>query len=567
MSKEELMATIQAYELKYDKDMKLIRNRLTSTYHTALKADTHPFVYELYSSLCYAYDLLQVGGQDYIQRATEILEVVIERQDKNSSRATYGIWPYFYEESLDEMDRPDWNMADFHGKKLVLILKNYAESLPKALIEAIREAIYHACQAIIIRNVGPHYTNIAIMGAFVTLVGGELLSDIQIQSYGEQRLRRFYDFTAGVGTFTEYNSPCYSPIAIEELNSIYQESATADAVLLAEKLLDIAWHMIAKHYHPATGEWGGPYSRTYWTLMTDREKDFLGNALSGDPTAIRCPEKYHGYFSSKDERYFCEPTMLASEAGFQNYATTFQNERVSLGSYTSGSMWNQRRNVLGFVDAEGHKAFVQLQFLKDGKDFCSAIYTGAQSRDTVLFGFNLALDNGAWHQELDLINGRFRASDLRIRLLIGGDLAELPLPTVQEGRSFTSMLGSTQLQVEAVYEGADYGALELSAERSEEALYLDYVIYAGEEHAFDFHALQKAVWVFALSLGSTSPLPEVDVRVEANSVTSTLGEGDAQMSITVPLAPGKTWDFYRNNRVQLPKELLEKSNEQTAAHS
>ncbi|WP_441988693.1 hypothetical protein [Paenibacillus sp. 2RAB27] len=90
----------------------------------------------------------------------------MERQDKDSSRATYGIWPYNYEESLDEMDRPDWNMADFQGKKLVLILKNYAESLPVALVELIREAIYHACQAIIRRNVGPHYTNIAIMGAW-----------------------------------------------------------------------------------------------------------------------------------------------------------------------------------------------------------------------------------------------------------------------------------------------------------------------------------------------------------------------------------------------------------------
>jgi hypothetical protein len=313
-------------------------------------------------------------------------------------------------------------------------LKNYAESLPVALVKQIREAIYHACQAIIRRDVGPHYTNIAIMGAFVTLVGGELLVDNEIRSYGEQRLKRFHDFTSGIGTFTEYNSPCYSLIAIEELDSIYQESATGTAVTFAEQLLDIAWEMIAKHFHPATGEWGGPYSRSYYTLMTEREKHFLGNALNKESKGIQCPEKYHAYFSSNAERYFIEPTMMAAEAGFQNYATTYHNEKLSLGSYTVGSMWNQRRNLLGFVDVGGKKVFVQLQFLKDGKDFCSAIYTGVQSRKQVLFGFNLATDNGAWHQELDVINGKFQANDLRIRLLLGGELEELEFPTVVEGK-------------------------------------------------------------------------------------------------------------------------------------
>lgn len=249
--------------------------------------------------------------------------------------------------------------------------------------------------------------------------------------------------------------------------------------------------------------------------------------------------------------------MMASEAGFQNYATTYQNEKLSLGSYTIGSMWNQRRNLLGFVDVGGKKVFVQLQFLKDGKDFCSAIYTGVQSRKQVLFGFNLAIDNGAWHQELDVINGKFQAKDLRIRLLLGGEIDELELSTAVEGKRLTTMLGDTQLRIEAVLEESDYGALEVAAELSEDKLRLDYVIYAGEEKAFDFHAIQKAVWIFALSLGESEQLPAVDIQLGANSVTATIGAQDEQMSITVPMAPGKTWDFYRNNRVELPRYLLE----------
>lgn len=94
-----------------------------------LKKESHPEVLALYPSMSYAFDLLQHGEQAGIERAADILRVVLSLQDKDESRDTYGIWPYFYEESLDEMDRPDWNMADFHGKKLVLILKLYADLL------------------------------------------------------------------------------------------------------------------------------------------------------------------------------------------------------------------------------------------------------------------------------------------------------------------------------------------------------------------------------------------------------------------------------------------------------
>ncbi|WNR45671.1 hypothetical protein [Paenibacillus roseipurpureus] len=556
MPSDALLKAIQLNEQRYNDEVKLVRTPLEATYHTALKPATHPFVYALYPSMSYAYDLLTLGGDANAQRAAEILGVIVTHQDQDPSRATYGIWPYFYDESLDEMDRPDWNMADFHGKKLVLILKKYAAQLPDTLVRDIREAVYHACQAIILRNVGPHYTNIALMGAFVTLVGGEILGDEEIRSYGEKRLKRFLDYTTGIGTFTEYNSPCYSPLAIEELDSVYQESTTPGAVADAEQLLDIAWHMIAKHYHPATREWSGPYSRTYHTRMTEREKDFLGNALKPDSGGIQCAERYHSYFSSKEERYYTEPTMMASETGYQNYATTYQNDKLSLGSYTSGSMWNQRRNLLGFVDAGGKKVSIQLQFLKDGRDFCSAIFTGVQSRNQVLFSFNLATDNGAWHQDLDIINGRFQAKDLRIRLLLGGELEGLDLPAKQEGRRITAQLGDTQLQVEAVLDSSDYGPLVLAIERSAEELHLDYVISSGnEERAFDFHKLQQAVWVFAFSLGNDVPLPTVHLSQQGESVTASADTEEGAMSITVPVAPGLTADFYRGNHVRLPQAL------------
>ncbi len=554
MHNAELLAKLQNTEANYDALVKLVRTPLTATYHTALKPDTHPVVHALYPSTCYAYELLQAGGKDYVQRAADILEAVVACQDQDPTRGTYGIWPYFYEEPLDEMDRPDWNMADFHGKKLLLIAKHYAPLLPQSLVARLRDAVYHACQAIVIRNVGPHYTNIAIMGALVTLLGGELLGNGELRGYGIRRLQTFYAYTSDIGTFSEYNSPCYTPIAIEELHDIHTQSESAEAVALAERLLDIAWHMVARHYHPATGAWGGPHSRTYGTMLRPSEKAFLANALSDDPKGIRCPEQYRYLFSSPEERYFTEPTLQEKETGYQNYATTYQNRRLTLGSYSMGSMWNQRRNLLGYVAAgEGKTVSVQLQFLKDGKDFCSSIFSGVQFRQQVLFSFNLATDNGAWHQDLDIINGRFRAKDLRVRLLLGGDAAGLDVPVAREGMGLAAQLGDTALQVEAVLDSASYGPLSVQVERTANGVCLDYVIASGRERDFDFHTLEKAVWVFVFSLGEDGALPMVRLEPKGMWVTATVETGDGPMSITVPQVPRKTGELYRENQILLPK--------------
>lgn len=106
------------------------------------------------------------------------------------------------------------------------------------------------------------------------------LQDEEIQDYGLQRLKRFYEFTNGIGAFSEYNSPCYTPIAIQELYSIYRNTRTAEAIAMANELMDLAWRMIARHYHASTQEWGGPYSRTYHTMLTERDRRFYTQLLA-----------------------------------------------------------------------------------------------------------------------------------------------------------------------------------------------------------------------------------------------------------------------------------------------
>jgi hypothetical protein len=135
--------------------------------------------------------------------------------------------------------------------------------MPGALRAGVERAVRNACEAIVRRNVGPHYTNIAIMGAFVTLAAGEWLGDRRLEAYGAERLQRFYDYTMESGAFQEFNSPTYTTVAIEELSSIRTETGNERIRDMAGELLLIAWKTVAERYHPRTGQWAGPHARAY----------------------------------------------------------------------------------------------------------------------------------------------------------------------------------------------------------------------------------------------------------------------------------------------------------------
>lgn len=90
------------------------------------------------------------------------------------------------------MSPPDWNWADFCGKELLQVTLDHSERISSELLKKVKEGIFHASHSIIRRNMGPGYTNIAIMGTYVTLVAGQILKDNQIGQYGKQRLKKIH---------------------------------------------------------------------------------------------------------------------------------------------------------------------------------------------------------------------------------------------------------------------------------------------------------------------------------------------------------------------------------------
>ncbi len=280
--KDAFLKALSRQDQRYDPAEKMIRKPFSSPgYHTTLKGG---YVHPTRDSLNYAVALLDSGRPGSLERAEQILRCVIALQDQDPKSRTYGIWSWFAEEPLDKMSPPDWNWADFLAAQLLQVAIDHMDRLPGDMQRQIRESIIHAGRAIKRRNVGPGYTNIAVMGAYVTLVAGELFNGKELADYGKARLKRFYDHTFANGSFSEYNSPTYSAVAINELSRMLRHVKDAESRKLLRELNHFAWSHAARHFHAPSRQWAGPHSRCYATLLRDSTLAFIQRASSPSRT-------------------------------------------------------------------------------------------------------------------------------------------------------------------------------------------------------------------------------------------------------------------------------------------
>ena len=115
--KELFEAAVPKELAKYDPERRMVKAwRGANGYHSRLKnCEVHEYrvTFEL------AYMLLNRDAEGDRAFAYDMLYRIIPKQDINPESKTYGIWAYFLEEDLDQMNPPDWNMADFNTKNLI----------------------------------------------------------------------------------------------------------------------------------------------------------------------------------------------------------------------------------------------------------------------------------------------------------------------------------------------------------------------------------------------------------------------------------------------------------------
>ena len=364
--RRELLAALAPLDAQYDPAERMLAEPFHSPgYHTTLQGGT---VHATRSSLGYAVALLDTGEEWRLQRACEVLDRVIALQDQDPESRTYGIWSWFLEEPLDKMSPPDWNWADFNGTQLLQVALDHRDRLPVDLARRVDEAIYHAARSIQRRDVKPGYTNIALMGTYVTYVTGELYGVPDLLDYARMRLKRFYDYTLEQDGFTEFNSPTYTVVALGVLTRMRMHIRDAQAQRLVEEIHDIGWRDVVRHFHPPTAQWAGPHSRCYSTLLRPGTLAFIQRACQGDvrffpegeiPPSIEscrlatnCPKRYRPYFVSlpapRDEvQVFIKGRTRAPEIGVEDQppviGTTHLEPAFALGSCNRLPFWRVAR--------------------------------------------------------------------------------------------------------------------------------------------------------------------------------------------------------------------------------
>ncbi len=531
---------------KYDPAEQMITQKLVNYYQYHTDA-TDGILHQTRGSLLYAVDLLDSGDPQYEQRAFDIVRKVISLQDTVRASKTYGIWPYFLEEPLATKKSPaDWNWADFLGVSLLDIYMGHQEKLPADLKETIRKSLIRAAESIQKRNVGPGYTNIAIMGTYMTYVTSFLFDLPEIQNYAEKRLQKFYEYTLKNG-YTEYNSPTYTRVALDELYRMKRHIVDKEASEKINYLYDLAWEMVARHYHKPSGQWAGPHSRSYSSLVKPEFYAILDEASDGK---IKLPYtekwskvKIKHHIPARLLPYFLNPNYPRTERDTlaidapQIIGTSYLTEKYALSTANRSSLWNQRRPFLAYWGTPEQPHYLQIRMLHDGYDFSSASFYSEQKENDILAAINFLTNGGDKHISIDrLSEGKFKAKDLRLRFEFGKvPPGEMVLPE-SNNAPFTIETGNLQFSILLYL--AEFGGMKGKWEKGGDgdAAWVDYVLYAGDEKNFDLTEMNEA------ALGFAFQLTEAGRRVEMKEIVTSRQGGQLSvkwegLSVSIPIKP------------------------------
>jgi hypothetical protein len=510
-----LKESVEANHAKFDPQENMLTKTLTGyNYHT--DAGSGVF-HEVRGSFNYAVSLLELGDKQYEKRAFDIIEKTISLQDQNPNSKSCGVWPYYLEEPLATKKAPiDYNWADFNAVSLLELWMGHQSKIPERLKPAIKNALILAAQSIQKRNVGPAYTNIAIMGTYATYMVSNLFDLAEMKSYAQSRLKIFYNYTLDKGGFTEYNSPNYTLIALDELFRMKKHIVEPSSRVMIDSLYAIGWQIIASHYHQPTGQWAGPHSRSYSTLIKPSFYAILDQASNGK-IKVSTGEK-RNYLKIKHQipeyllHYFLAPQYPRTETNLfekdspQIIGTSYLTREYALSTANRSGFWNQRRPFTLYWGSVPAPKYLQVRFMHDDYDFSSAYFLSSQSENKVLAAIGFNSNGGDKHINIDrLKNGKFKAKDLRLRFEFGNVKSqdELVLPA-SNLEAFSMEMDHLKFGLQLY--GYEFDDLKGYWEKGGDGVnaWIDFVFYAGIERNFDLNKMSHAVAGFVFSVQTSS---------------------------------------------------------------
>jgi hypothetical protein len=405
-------------------------------------------------SLAYAAALLDTGENWRVERAREILRSVVPLQDQDSDSKTFGRWPWCLEEPLTptHTTQPDVSWVDRCGIELLVIWMGNRSQLRSPLEQSVREAIGHTARALQARPLNPDATHDAIVQVGIGLLAAQEFRLTDLRTDAKARLRQLYDYVVQQGSFAEYNSPTESLLALQELARLQALVRDARDTTLLSALHDLAWKHVATHFHAPSQQWAGPHHRALETNLAKQPAtlaffqkacgtslrfpgaESLALNLEVYRLPVQCPRKWTRQFGPLEGPREVVETFIqpAAKPGARNpvVGTTWLHPRYALGSVNRGDFWKERRPLLAYWGTADAPRFLRARFLKDHRDFSSALFFSVQHRGYLLAVVTFATNHGDTHPALDpLPTGNIAARQLQLRFEFGGALGRCTMRT------------------------------------------------------------------------------------------------------------------------------------------
>lgn len=500
-------------------------------------------------SFSFANALLATNDPALRLEAYAVLRRILALQDQDPRSRTYGLWSQYLEDDLAKLQQPDYNWADFIGADLLKTRREHGKHLPPDLAIEVEEGIRHAARSIQRRDVSPDYTNIATLGTFVTLVAAETFGDEELQAYAMERLRRFHAHTFYHGNFTEYNSPSYQIITMGAIAGLRRHVKNEQARQIANDLHRVAWNGAAQHFHPPTGQWAGPHSRLYETLLSRGERLFrMLKAAPNHPTApprdlrhfferLDVPREVVTTFRKADLNSSARVDRVTLGRVLPLVGTTYLTPQFALGSINIADFWAQRRGLIAYWGTEKRPSYLRLRFLHDGIDFVTPQILNTQRQGDVLAGIVFPTDGGDCHPLVSISNGRITTKDLRLRFEFGGAIGgtNLTAPAALHD-PIRLQFEDVRIVISAPVVTFGQEIAQWESGKTKDKSYLDLVLYKGEAKEIALTELDQAVIGLALRMASTDvATPAVKSRLTGDTLTMTWDD----LSLRVPTRPAK----------------------------
>lgn len=533
-------------------------------YHTKL-ADSD--VHIISNSSAYASDAI-ISKKDY-ELGQKVFKKVISLQDKDPESETYGLWPWYMEETLAEMDVPDYNMADFNAKEMIVSIFEEGENLDKDIKNEMLQSIECACVCIMKRNMGVQYTNVCLTDCFVTVSAGELCNNKKLIEYGRKKLKKFVYYTKGHGDISEYNSPTYSILAINDIGDLLKYINDEETLKYANEANDLLWKMLAEHFDYNTLQLNGPQDRAYSdfvgaeflkTIAKGAGVDFTKHPkfdkylseeqknayLKSTRRSPQCPKEYIPIFKGEREyKYIRRMTSNGFNYPFFDFAkatVTYKGDGYAVGTQNRSEMWNQRRPILGYIYNDEKDISFRVKCYHDGFDFASGGFHSTQHKSNILASINFSENRGDTHVDIDKISdGLVSAEDLRITFEFTGDTQKIKYR--KYGRMLILDINGVKMRINPFI--CEFGETEIkdSIDITDNTFKYSLILYSGERKTLKLCEPERAVIAFTVECEANIEYTHPEYEYDGDFVKINWKPDDTELGL---FSPAKTMKFIRN---------------------